>query len=61
MYEAFFVSYFPMKKAEEIAVFLNPYAFDPQPHSPGSPDPVPGTIFFIRLCKNKKGIDTYLL
>jgi len=29
MYEAFFASYFPMEQAEKIAVFLNPYAFDP--------------------------------
>jgi hypothetical protein len=53
MYEAFFASYFPMEQAEEIAVFLNPYAF-------GSRTPSQGP-FFIRLCKNKKGIDTYLL
>jgi hypothetical protein len=26
----FFVSYFPMEQAEEIAVFLNSYAFDPR-------------------------------
>ena len=30
MYEAFFVFYFPMEQAEEIAVFLNPYAFGSQ-------------------------------
>jgi hypothetical protein len=53
MYEAFFVSYFSMEQAEEIAVFLNPYAFVPWTPSKGP--------FFIRLCKNKKGIDTYLL
>ena len=36
MYEAFFVSYFPMEQAEKIAVFLNPYAFGPLTSSPGS-------------------------
>jgi len=35
MYEAFFASYFPMEQAEKIAVFLNPYAFDPLTPSPG--------------------------